>query len=166
MENLKISNRRLQLGKCGEYLAKIEFITNDFEVYSSDVDDRGIDLVVRKNKGSRFFEIQVKAVNEGGYVFMQEDVFSPKENLYLLLLIFGADGNPTVMLIPSLEWRRNSYPFFVYRNYEGKKSKPEYGINFSKDSLAIIKSDFAFNKRITELMSVEKTVAHSTGQNL
>lgn len=166
MQNLKPSNRRLQLGKCGEYLAKIQFITNDFEVYSSDVDDRGIDLVVRQNKESRFFEIQVKAIKKKGYVFMQKQVFSPKENLYLLLLIFDTELNPEVLLIPSLEWLRKSYPFFVYRDYVGKKSKPEYGINFSKDSLAIIKSEFAFSKRVLELMSVENQVVHQPVKDL
>lgn len=163
MENFKTSNRQLQLGKCGEYLAKIAFIQHDFEVYSSDVDDRGIDLVVRKNKRSRFFEVQVKTVRKWEGVFMQKDVFSPKDDLYLLLIVVEESSNPTVILIPSLEWDENKklYSFFVFRSYEGKKSKPEYTINFSKESVAAIKSNFAFENRVQELMNVDKSVGQS-----
>ena len=49
----------LQVGKYAEYFAKMEFASYGLEVYTTEVDDRGIDFIV-KNKNGRFCEIQVK----------------------------------------------------------------------------------------------------------
>ena len=38
----------LQLGKYSEYLVIMEFTRYGFDVYSAEVDDKGIDFVVRK----------------------------------------------------------------------------------------------------------------------
>ncbi len=40
----------LQLGKYGEYFVKMELIRNCFDVYSSEVDDRGIDFIIQIDK--------------------------------------------------------------------------------------------------------------------
>src|SRR3990170_2253645 len=40
----------LQIGKYAEYFVKMEFTQYGFDVYSSEVDDRGIDFVVRKEQ--------------------------------------------------------------------------------------------------------------------
>lgn len=42
----------LQLGRYGEYFAKMELASYGFDVYTSEVDDHGIDFVVRINKES------------------------------------------------------------------------------------------------------------------
>ncbi|MBP1615460.1 MAG: hypothetical protein H6Q13_2908, partial [Bacteroidetes bacterium] len=63
---------KLQLGRYAEYYAKMEFASYGFEVYTSEVDDHGIDFIVKSKDGS-FFEIQVKSVRQIGYVFMQKE---------------------------------------------------------------------------------------------
>lgn len=147
MEKVKDS-KHLQLGKYGEQIAKAEFIRRGFDVYSTEVDDKGIDFIV-KNKIGKVFEIQVKTTN-GKYVFMRKEVFKPSENLYLAYLTFDKDDKPVISLIPSLEWKKkDKYKFFVDRNYEWQKSKPEYGINYSKKAVEIIRSNFSFKKMIT-----------------
>jgi hypothetical protein len=65
----------LQLGKYAEYFAKMEFASYGLEVYTSEVDDRGIDFIVKDLQG-RFCEIQVKALRGTGYVFMQKSKFN------------------------------------------------------------------------------------------
>lgn len=38
----------LQLGQFGEYYAKMEFASYGYEVYTSEVDDHGVDFIARK----------------------------------------------------------------------------------------------------------------------
>jgi hypothetical protein len=52
-----------QVGRFAEYFVKMEFALYAFEVYTSEVDDRGIDFVARHGAGG-FFEVQVKSVRE------------------------------------------------------------------------------------------------------
>jgi hypothetical protein len=62
----------LQIGKYAEYYVKMEFTQHGFDVYSSEVDDRGIDFVVRKERRrnlANYYDVQVKSLREGGYVF-------------------------------------------------------------------------------------------------
>ena len=73
----------LQLGKYGEYFAKMEFTKTGFDVYTAEVDDKGIDFVVRKNE-TEYFDIQVKSVRNNNYVFMKKEVFY-QEKIYSLL---------------------------------------------------------------------------------
>ena len=50
----------LQLGRYAEYYAKMEFASYGLEVYTSEVDDHGVDCVIKKSDGT-FIEIQIKA---------------------------------------------------------------------------------------------------------
>lgn len=43
----------LQIGKIAEYYAQIEFLSYEFEIYDTTVDDREIDFIARK--GEDFF---------------------------------------------------------------------------------------------------------------
>ena len=51
----------LQIGRIGEYWAKIWLTLGGFETYTVDVDDRGIDFVM-KNQQNDFYKIQVKSI--------------------------------------------------------------------------------------------------------
>lgn len=123
----------LQLGKYAEYFAKMEFTSYGFEVFTSEVDDRGIDFIVKDRTG-QFCEIQVKALRGYGYVFAQKSQFNiNNDNLYMTLLVFREGQMPDLFLIPSNVWRLPNN-VFVDRNYDKPdlKSNPEYGINISK----------------------------------
>ena len=63
-----------QVGRFAEYFVKMEFALYGFEIFTSEVDDRGIDFVVRHGQ-SPFYEIQVKSVRTSNYVFMQKSKF-------------------------------------------------------------------------------------------
>jgi len=118
-----------QVGAFAEYYVKMEFTMYGFQVYGTEVDDRGIDFVARYDSGP-FIEIQVKALRQSGYVFMRKDKFHLREELYLALALLTDGFEPTLYLIPSLTWTRDN-GVFVSRDYEDKKSKPEWGINVS-----------------------------------
>lgn len=145
MEKIK----HLNTGKIGELIGKAEFIKHGFDVYSSEVDDKGIDFIVC-NKKRRYFEIQVKTTHKK-YVFMRKDVFKPKENLYLLLIILDEKENPIFNLIPSMDWNDIQNSFLTDKNYEGKKSKPEYGISPSNKNIPQIAEKYSFDKIVSKL---------------
>ena len=152
----------LQLGRYAEYFAKMEFASYGLEVFSSEVDDRGIDFIV-KDKMGRFSEIQVKSLRGTGYVFAQKTKFNINNpNLYLALLIFKEGRMPDFFLIPSEAWRVPN-EVFVDRVYDkpGQKSKPEYGINISNRNYDILEI-FKFEESIKDFL-IAPTEAQAAG---
>ena len=64
MPNLNWSKlNHMQLGRYAEYYAKMEFTSYGYDVYTSEVDDHGVDFIA-KNPTGHFWEVQVKAVRE------------------------------------------------------------------------------------------------------
>lgn len=140
MPNLEWSKMNpLQLGRYGEYYAKMEFSSYGMDVYTSEVDDHGVDFVA-KTKNGTFIEIQVKSVRveKTQYVFMTKEHFNlDNDNLYLMLQLFEEDKLPLAYLIKASEWK-NENELLRDRNYDGLKSKPEYGINLSKKNKLLL----------------------------
>ena len=63
----------LQLGQFGEYYAKMEFASYGYEVYTSEVDDHGVDFIAKKKDTGVFYEVQVKSQYKGKYPFVKKD---------------------------------------------------------------------------------------------
>jgi hypothetical protein len=63
---------RMQLGRYAEYYAKMEFSSYGFDVYTSEVDDHGVDFVAKPPNSTTYYEVQVKSVRGFGYVFMPD----------------------------------------------------------------------------------------------
>lgn len=113
----------LQLGRYAEYFVKMEFTLFDFDLYTSEVDDRGIDFVIR-NDQERYYDIQVKSVYKAKYIFFPKDKFKLRDNLLAAVVIFVDWEAPKLYLIPSTAWQKLN-TLMVGRDYELKKSKPE-----------------------------------------
>jgi hypothetical protein len=63
---------------------------------------------------------------------MRKDYFNIEDTTLFLFLMLLTDGeHPEIYLIPTSAWHQES-KVFVYHDYEGKQSKPEYGVNLSK----------------------------------
>ena len=74
MPNTKWSElSHLQLGRYAEYYAKMEFASYGYDVYTSEVDDHGVDFVARNPVDGQYYEIQVKAVRNLDYVYIRKD---------------------------------------------------------------------------------------------
>ena len=132
----KLNN--LQLGKYAEYYAKMEFASYGFEAYTSEVDDHGIDFVA-KTKTGRFIEIQVKSARQTNYVFMQKSKWNINNpDTYLALLLFEDGKLPETYLIPAAAWKTPNV-LLCDKDYDGLKSKPEYGLNLSKKNMPLLK---------------------------
>ncbi len=141
-----------QVGAYVEYFVKMELTMFGFQVYSTEVDDRGVDFVARSDRGP-FLEIQVKSVRGQGYVFLQKSKFGLADHLYLALGILEEGKLPALYLIPSRVWDVPNATF-VSRDYGGElKSKPEWGLNISPRQIGALEP-FSFNEMVGKLVSV------------
>lgn len=130
------SLNHLQVGRYAEYYTKMEFTAFSFDVYTAEVDDKGIDFIVRKGE-DRYYDIQVKSVRGMNYIFFPKDKFRLRDNLLAAVVLFSDGQPPSFYLIPSTVWREPNL-LFVGRDYEGKSSKPEWGLNLSKVNLPLL----------------------------
>lgn len=121
-----------QIGRMAEYLARMEFTRQGFRVYTPDVDDAGVDLLVH-HEGRGYQRVQVKSLRTGNYVFMRKAYFKPEDDLSLLLVLIR-DGGASMFLIPASRWLSPDKVFVSY-DYEGRKSPPEFGVRVSKAGL-------------------------------
>ena len=78
----------LQLGRYAEYYAKMEFASYGFEIYTSEVDDHGVDFIAKNPYNNQFYEVQVKSIRNTGYVFVQKDKIEIQDNWLLCLMRF------------------------------------------------------------------------------
>lgn len=139
---------RQQVGAFAEYFVKMELTMYGFEVYTTEVDDRGIDFVARRPKNS-FLTFQVKSFRESGYVFMTKDKFDLSKDVYLALVKLNQGHSPNLYLIPSLAWEKSD-ALLIDHNYEGKKSKPEWGLNLSIKNLPML-DKYSFNVSVASM---------------
>lgn len=148
----------IQVGRYAEYYVKMEFTQYGFDVYGAEVDDHGVDFVVRTPQGV-YLDIQVKSARSAQtgyhYVFARKEKFKLKENLYAAVVLFPNNKPPKLFLIPSMAWQKPS-DLFCDRDYVGKKSKPEWGLNLSEKNMIEL-NQFEFGKCIKVLLRDRKS---------
>jgi len=155
-ENIDWSKlNHLQIGRCAEYFVKMRFASAGFEVYSPEVDDHGIDFIVRRQSG-QFYEIQVKSLRGSGYIFFPKEKFQLRERLCASIVLFPSNSETNeskkdlkIFLIPSLAWEKPN-GLLVDHKYPDLKSKPEWGLNLSVKNKVMLK-DFDFEKMLEGL---------------
>jgi hypothetical protein len=142
----------LQIGRFAEYFAKMEFTLFGFDVYQAEVDDKGIDFVIRKGH-DRYFDVQVKSVRGFNYIFFPKHCFEIRENLLAAVVIFSPEKLPDIFLIPSVSWLKTD-ALFASRDYDqpGQKSQPEWGLNLSRKNYGLL-AEFQFEKQISYLLN-------------
>jgi hypothetical protein len=93
---------RLQTGRYGEYFAKMALVRAGFDVFSPEVDDKGIDFVLRADGDTpSYYDVQVKTVrSRNTYVFMRKEKFRLRPNLLLALVVLDGGSEPEIYLIP------------------------------------------------------------------
>lgn len=125
----------LQVGRLAEHLTVLELVGAGVDVFSSEVDNRGIDLIARLND-RQYVDVQVKSIRWGSsnYVFARKSTFVPRENLMLALVLFMEGEPPRLFLIPSLRWKQED-KLFRSRDFHGKPSEPEWGLDLTKPRL-------------------------------
>ena len=130
----------LQMGRYAEYYAKMEFASYGFEVYTSEVDDHGVDFIAKLPGENKFFEVQVKSVRDYGYIYMAKSKMPELSEDRLVCYLHFIDGHlPDVFVRPATAWN-NPNAVLVDRKYDkpGQKSEPEWGINISKKNYNLL----------------------------
>lgn len=129
----------MQLGRYAEYYAKMEFSSYGFDVYTSEVDDHGVDFVAKSPRNHVYYEIQVKSIRDTGYVFMKKTDMPLTENRLVCVLIFSENRLPEVFIIPSTAWKTTD-GILVSHDYDnpGQKSRAEWGLNLSKKNIPLL----------------------------
>jgi len=123
-----------KIGAFCEYYAKMALTSYGMSVYTSEVDDHGIDFVAEGTDG--FLKFQVKSVRDTNYVFMRKEYFNIEDpSLYLILIILKDGEHPDTYMIPASAWKTSESKLLVDHDYEGKKSAPEYGVNLSSRTM-------------------------------
>lgn len=130
-----------QLGTYAEYYAKMEFASYGFEVYTSEVDDHGVDFVAKApHVDGIYYEVQVKSTRPPtSYAFLKKDKAPSLSDTHLLCYLRFEDNHlPKVYVIPYSVWLKPKGPdnpdcMFVDRT---DYTSPEYGMNCSERNMS------------------------------
>ena len=101
------SLNKQQVGAYAEYFVKMELTMHGFQVYSTEVDDRGIDFVARREIGP-FIEIQVKSLRAMGYVFVQKTKFPLRQSPGISAAIPGGEAPENLLIWTTTPWTLSS----------------------------------------------------------
>jgi len=126
----------IQKGTFGEYYAKMVFTMYGSEVYTSEIDDRGIDFVCRFNN-SKFYEVQVKTVSNQNLQFIAEHKFKKSPEFLVALVRLVNEQEPELYVFCGIDWDSEE-GLLKFNSYEGKKSLPSYEIRISKKRLGTL----------------------------
>lgn len=145
----------MQLGRYGEYFAKMEFTSYGFDVYTSEVDDHGIDFVAKSCDGV-FYEVQVKSVRNDSYTFIRKSKIKLDKRHLICFIRFIEGELPYCYVIPATVFIEPDGSLFSSRDYEGLKSKPEFGISVTKKNLEVLQK-YSVDKILVEMMGKGET---------
>lgn len=134
-----------QFGTYVEYLAKLYFIQRGDDVYLPEIDNKGIDFVVRRPTG-RYLEIQVRGRRKPpppkpfNYFFIEKSTFPMKRNRWMFLALYSDRKRPhgDYYLIPVTAWKKPNALFKDYKYDTGQKSPPEWGLNLQGSYLHLL----------------------------
>ena len=90
-------------------------------------------LEVRTGTG-RSLEVFVSTQRVGGYAFWTKRRLQPAAHRFAALVLIRGEEEPELYLVPTEAWLDPAPPL-TDRDYEGKKSEPEYGIELGPSSL-------------------------------
>ncbi|WP_156028312.1 hypothetical protein [Candidatus Solirubrobacter pratensis] len=83
-------------------------------------------------------EVFVSTQRVGGYAFWTKRRLQPAGHRFVALVLLAEEPEPRLYLVPSDEWLDASPPL-TDRDYEGKASEPEYGIEIGRSSLTSLR---------------------------
>lgn len=145
-----------QLGRYGEYITKMEFARLGFDIYSPEVDDKGIDFVLRCGVDA-FYDVQVKSLRPtatNNFVTLLKSAFQPRKTLLLVVVLFESERWPDLFLIQSVDWLQPETPLAGYDYIKGK-SKPEWCVYvWGKKNRTALEERFAFEKQAAFLTAI------------
>ena len=115
-------------------------------VFSAEIDDRGVDFVVR-NEAGKHFDIQVKTVTDRNFTYITESKFS--ESLWVCLVVLTEGKLQTLYLFSGRDWSSDTRGL-LRRHHFPKSREADYGIHIAKKRMLIMEQ-FAFNRSVERL---------------
>lgn len=137
----------LQLGRVAERYAIIEFMSRGYDVFTSEVDDHGVDFIAKSKASGKLYEIQVKAIRKCSYTFIRKDKMPLDDQRPVCYLRFEDGEGPSIYIIPATSWQESGTGGAY--SLPDNRSKPEYGIRGAKkylEELARFRADNFFSK--------------------
>ena len=144
------------VGEFGEQLIRLNFTINNIDTFIPLIDDKAIDFIAR-TQNSKYFDIQVKTIRltKERYFYEVKEKWGEKirQNLLIAFVILIAEQEPILLLIPGENWEEESRnnKIFANRDYEGKKSKAEYGLTINENNLSYLSEKYEINKTLKTL---------------
>jgi hypothetical protein len=115
----------------------MEFTMRGLDIYTSEVDDKGIDFVARTG-ADNYWDVQVKSVYKSKYIFFLKSAFDiQRANLLVAVVRFVNGEAPIIYLIPAQAWKSPN-GLLVSRDYEGKLCAPEWGVQLSQKNIPLL----------------------------
>lgn len=150
----------LYVGQFGEQLIKLNFIVNQIDTFEPTIDDKGIDFVARVSD-EKFYDVQVKTIRlkKRSYIYIPKSTWNNKlrENLLVAFVVLQDNLEPVLLLVPSVAWQHDlEGKIFTDYDYNGKKSKPEWGINLHAKSLDYLKTKYAIDQTLQTIRGNER----------
>jgi len=90
-----------------------------------------------QTSGGRSVEVFISTQRVGGYAFWTKRRLQPSRERFAVVVVLGDAPEPDVFLVPSTEWLEAVEPL-TDRDYEGRKSEPEYGIELTPTALPLL----------------------------
>ncbi len=118
-------------------------------VFSSEVDDRGIDFVARNDAGCHF-DVQVKTVTGHNYTYVTESKF--RDSLWVCLVVLEEGQAPRTYLFSGKDWAGDTEGLLKRQHFPNAK-EPEFGIHLTKSREPILEKyrlDHVIGRLLTE----------------
>jgi hypothetical protein len=147
-----------QLGRYAERFIQMEFTRLGFDVSTAEVDDEGIDFVIRTGKDSRpqHFDVQVKSARKNGLIVLGSRESPLRKNLLAAVVWFEEGRPPEPFLIPSLDLdEKQDGPLVHYLRHppEARRSFNEYQISMTERNREALRNRYGFGKVADRIMA-------------
>lgn len=94
-----------KLQKYAQHFAKLELMRARLEVFQNESGSEGVDFII-KTKSGNYHELYLKPINletERSVKITKTVLGEPKDNLWIVLVLFMKDIEPVLYLIPSAQ---------------------------------------------------------------
>ncbi len=125
-----------QVSVLAEHLARELFHRLRFEQHPVPAGVHGADFAVRSPTGRQYL-VQVRSLRKLAYAFVAKTSFPLDRDRLLALALFLSGTSPDWYLIPASAWESPS-ALLVSRDYPGRSSEPEWGLNLSRRNLRLL----------------------------
>ncbi|MDD2720102.1 MAG: hypothetical protein PHH47_02190 [Gallionella sp.] len=118
----------------------------NFLIFSSEVDDRGIDFVARREDG-KHFDVQVKTITGNNYTFVKESKFSSA--LLVCLIVLRESRPPAAYLFTRSDWDSPTDGLLEKHSFPNA-SEAEFGIHLAEKRAEVL-AKFELRARLSQL---------------